>query len=234
VIVGGTFRPKRGLTRTQVIMLLRTVKVVEQKRGLTYIPQWEARATMLRIFGPGNWDSEVVQQELVYETQLTRGDEQFPKEGKASSYWIACYRVGTRVNIRDYWGNPVASFLEYHVEENAPLPNRGEAHAMAMTSCESYALRRALIGLGDALGLHLYDKGRTTGVVGRTAFLEDRDSPLYRPPAQGVDAPSATPESEPANGPVRVVETDEPEDDFVAQAQAGAAVAAGFNRPDAP
>jgi recombination DNA repair RAD52 pathway protein len=191
---------KRGLTRNQVLLLLRAVSpdIVERTQGKAYIPQFEARAAMNRIFGPGNWDSEVVSQELIYETKLVDGDSQYPSSSKDKSkpYYVACYRMGVRVNVRDFWGNPISSNLEYHVEENAPLPNRGEAHAFALTSCESYALRRALINMGDALGLHLYNKGSLDPVVNKTLLLEDPESPLYREPK--VVSTTPQPEANPA------------------------------------
>jgi hypothetical protein len=189
----GVSQPKRGLTRNQIILLLRAVprEVVDVKQGKSYIPQWEARAAMNRIFGPGNWDSEVVDQELVYEKELNQGDVGYPEKGGGKPYFVACYKMAVRTTIRDYWGNQVASNVEYHVEENAPLPNRGEAHAFALTSCESYALRRALINLGDALGLHLYNKGRLEPVINKTLFLDDPESPLFRQKVAPEAAPAA-------------------------------------------
>lgn len=174
----------RGLTRAQVERLMNAIDPthVESKRGMSYIAQHQARAEMTRIFGVGNWDSEVISMELIYETELNKGMPQYPQKATGAPYYVACYIAAVRVNVRDYWGNPVATFLEYHAEENAPLPNRGEAHAMAITSVESYALRRALIGLGDRLGLGLYEKGQTAPLVRGTLQLTDPDSPLYRKP----------------------------------------------------
>ena len=93
--------------------------------------------------------------------------------------------------IRDYWGHEVCTFVEYHAEANSNLPDRGQAHAMAITSVESYALRRAAIGLGDRLGLGLYNDGKTDPLVRGSLQLTDKESPLYRepePPAPGAVA----------------------------------------------
>lgn len=179
------------LTRAQVERLMTAIDPnhVESKRGMSYIAQHQARAEMTRIFGVGNWDNEVVEMALVYEYDQKGSADDGGSSGKnmEKNYYIACYRAGVRVNIRDYWGRPVASFLEYHAEANSPLPNRGEAHAMAITSVESYALRRALIGLGDRLGLGLYEKGQLLPLVKNTLQLTDKESPLYIEPA---NAPS--------------------------------------------
>jgi hypothetical protein len=47
---------------------------------------------------------------------------------------------------------------------------------MAMTSVESYALRRAAIGLGDRLGLGLYDNGKTDALVKNSLQRQDRQA----------------------------------------------------------
>lgn len=143
------------LTFEQIDELVKPInpEFVESKQGKTYLAQHQARAEMNRIFGYGNWDSSVEEMGLLYETQ------QAGRDGK--DRWVIAYRAKVTVNVRDLWGMPLATFSEYHAEENAPQPNRGEAHALAMTSVESYALRRALIGLGDRLGLGLYHAGST-------------------------------------------------------------------------
>jgi Rad52/22 family double-strand break repair protein len=147
------------LTLDQINRLVQPVRGdrIVEKQGMSYVPAHEVRAELTRIFGPGRWDSTIHDVTNVYE-ELREGSD-----GKQR--WVTCYRAACTLRVRDFEGNPVAEFTEYHVEENAPQPNRGEAHALAMTSVASYALRRAAIGLGDALGLHLYDNGRKTGLI---------------------------------------------------------------------
>lgn len=154
------------LTLDQINRLVQPVRGdrIVQKQGMSYVPAHEVRAELTRIFGPGRWDSMIHDVHLVYE------DEREGSDGKFR--WVTCYRAACTLRVRDFDGNPIAEFTEYHVEENAPQPNRGEAHALAMTSVASYALRRAAIGLGDALGLHLYDNGRTTGLI-RGSLIQD-------------------------------------------------------------
>jgi hypothetical protein len=179
---------KRGLTRAQIQRLMRGIDPahVDKKQGLTYMAQHEVRAELTRIFGVGNWDSQVESMDLLWEWEGPSAD------GKKTMY-RACYKAAVRLTIRDYWGNVVCSFVEHHAEANSNLPDRGEAHAMAITSVESYALRRAAIGLGDRLGLGLYNGGATTPLVRGTLQLTDVDSPLYTaptpPPEEGKVAP---------------------------------------------
>jgi hypothetical protein len=158
-----------SLTEKQVKRLITPVRESRTKRvgGNTYVPAHEVRAELSRIFGPGNWDSAVHNVELIYEDSAPNPE----RDNKV--YWRVCYRAAVTLQVRDYQGLPIAQFTEFHAEECAPQPNRGEAHALALTSVESYALRRAAIGLGDAFGLHLYDDGSLAPLIRGTLMLEE-------------------------------------------------------------
>lgn len=155
-----------GFTEKQVQRCLTPVlpSRIEERQGQSYVPQQEIRAELTRTFGVGNWDSAIHDVTLIYEDSEARGEK---------TYWRVCYRVACTLRIRDYQGYQVAEFTEYHAEECAPQPNRGEAHALALTSCESYALRRAAIGIGDNMGLHLYAKGSLAPLIRGTLQMEE-------------------------------------------------------------
>lgn len=177
---------RRGLTRAQIARLKQAIDPnhVEKKQSLSYMAQHEVRAELTRIFGFGNWDTQVESMDFLWEYEVEPGHSEYPPPAKNPKprYYRACYKASVRLTIRDYWGNVVCSFVEYHAEANSILPDRGEAHAMAITSVESYAMRRAAIGLGDRLGLGLYNGGKTDPLVKGTLQLTDPDSPLYTPP----------------------------------------------------
>jgi len=162
------------LTRMQIQRLTKAIDPthVDKKQRLSYMAQHEVRAELTRIFGFGNWDSQVEHMTRLWE-------ETYEKDGK--TYYRVCYRARVRLTIRDYWGQTICSFVEEHAEANSGLPDRGEAEAMAVTSVESYALRRAAIGLGDRLGLGLYNNGETSPLVKGTLALIDPESPHYKP-----------------------------------------------------
>lgn len=168
-----------ALTTQQIMRLLtpRPGSIFEKKQNNTYIPTHEVKAELTRIFGPGNWDHTIHDVTLLYETEITKGHPQFPRNAPDDKvYWVACYRTACTLRIRDYWGTEVAATTEYHAEENAPLPNRGEAHAMALTSAQSYSLRRAALDFGDSFGLHLYDAGKTSPLIkGSLQLTEERE-----------------------------------------------------------
>lgn len=164
------------LTDAQIRRLMQAIDPthVEMKQNMSYMAQHEVRAEMTRIFGYGNWDNNTLEMHQLYETRLEKDNPQYPKNGKGNPYYVVCYRALVQVRIRDLNGLPVAEFSEWHAEENAPLPNRGEANSMAITSVQSYALRRAVISLGDRLGLGLYDKGSTNALVRGTLQWTER------------------------------------------------------------
>jgi len=168
------------LTAGQITRLLTPVRPsrIEQVRGNSYVPQFEVRAELNRVFGFGNWDSLIHSMTLIYEEPEERDN------GK--TYWKVCYRCACTLTIRDFNGTPVCEHTEWHAEESAPQPSRGEAHALALTSVESYALRRAAINLGDTFGLHLYRDGQVAPLIRGTLQTTDPDSPMY-----DADAPSA-------------------------------------------
>jgi recombination DNA repair RAD52 pathway protein len=188
---------QRGLTRAQIARLTKAVDPthVDKKQGLSYMAQHEVRAELTRIFGFGNWDSQVESMDLLWE-------DSYEHATSKKTMYRACYQAAVRLTIRDYWGNQICSFVEWHAEANSGLPDRGEAYAMAITSVESYALRRAAIGLGDRLGLGLYNNGETTPLVKGTLQLTDVDSPLYQAP-KPTEAPAEKSSSQ-AQSPDRI------------------------------
>lgn len=165
-------RQRGRLTDMQIERLLSGIgqSRVAETRGMSYVPQHEIRAELTRVFGFGNWDTTVHDVTMLYEEQ-----RQGTGNNKDKTYWFAGYRCAVTLRIRDYDGLPIAEFTEYHAEENAPQPNRGEAHALALTACESYALRRAAIGLGDRFGLSLYNFGSTAPIVKGTLQKLERE-----------------------------------------------------------
>ncbi|HLV43708.1 MAG TPA: Rad52/Rad22 family DNA repair protein [Aggregatilineales bacterium] len=176
----------------ELVKAINSAYTARKQGGMTYLAQHQARAEMNRIFGYGNWDLRADDATLLYETRIAPGDPGFPKNGKAPFYWLVGYRISVTVDIRDLWGMPVASYTGVHAEENAPQPNRGEAHALALTSVDSYALRRALINLGDRFGLGLYNGGSLAPHGQYTHQLTPGDLFQWAPAEEGgAPAPAA-------------------------------------------
>ena len=133
----------------QLLKPLNEARVKQRKGGggksLSYLEAWDVKAHLNRIFGFLNWSADVTSAELMFEEQ-------------AGSNWSVGYKVllCLRVNGVSYTEAAVGS---------AQLPQRGEAHDMAIKTAESDALKRAAINLGDQFGLSLYNNGSLRPVV---------------------------------------------------------------------
>ena len=147
--------------RQQEILLqgINPSRIAQRKGGggkaLSYLEAWDVKAHMNRIFGFLNWSADVVSADLAYEDHA---------DGK----WSVGYKVILRLRIQtsdELFGD--TTYTEAAVG-SAVLPQRGEAHDMAIKTAESDAFKRAAINLGDQFGLSLYNNGSTTPVVKQT------------------------------------------------------------------
>ena len=120
-------------------------------RSLSYLEAWDVKAHLIRVFGFGGFSSDVLSAELMFEDQV-------------GNNWNVGYKVILRLTIGQ---DRFITYTEAAVG-SASLPQRGEAHDMAVKTAESDALKRAAINLGDQFGLSLYNNGSTAPVVNQT------------------------------------------------------------------
>lgn len=151
----------------------RVAKRQQAGRSLSYLEAWDVKAHLNRIFGFLNWSADVTEATLAFEEQNEKGN------------WNVGYKVILRLDIQN-----TASYTEAAVG-SASLPQRGEAHDMAVKTAESDALKRAAINLGTQFGLSLYDNGSLKDVIHATL---DRDaaSQTSDPQPTGELAPPVT------------------------------------------
>jgi recombination DNA repair RAD52 pathway protein len=145
----------------------RVAKRSQAGRSLSYLEAWDVKAHLIRIFGFGGWSWDVLTADLAFESE---------KDGK----WNVGYKVKGSLHIPSLG----CSYTEASVGA-ATLPQRGEAHDMAVKTGESDALKRAAINLGTQFGLSLYDNGALKDVVGKTL---DRDGQPANPVTDTSDA----------------------------------------------
>ena len=159
------------LTNAQYEQLLkplngsRIAKRSQAGRSLSYLEAWDVKAHLNRIFGFLNWSADVIDSTLAFEEKNEKGQ------------WSVGYKVTLRLSVHG------ATYTESAVGSSS-LPQRGEAHDMAVKTAESDALKRAAINLGTQFGLSLYNDGATADVVGKTL---DRDVT-----SQGTPEPPVT------------------------------------------
>ena len=138
--------------REQLLKPINESRIAQRKGGggrmLSYLEAWDVKAHMIRVFGFAKWSWIVTSAELVFEEE---------KDGK---WYVGCKVVGS-LYVKD------ATYSEAAVG-SSPLPQRGEAHDMAIKTAESDAFKRAAINLGDQFGLSLYNNGSTRPVVTTT------------------------------------------------------------------
>jgi recombination DNA repair RAD52 pathway protein len=152
----------RGLfSAAQVNQLLKPINPsrVLQAQGHSHVSQQDITAHLIRMFGFGNFDIEVVNTELIFETERTD-----PKTGELNGRWDVAYKSIVRLTIRNPLGVHVTTLENGSVEE-ALNQARGAAHALAYKSAISVSIKRAAIALGDQFGLSLYNKGQLKELV---------------------------------------------------------------------
>jgi Rad52/22 family double-strand break repair protein len=170
------------LTKQQVDLLLKQIhsKRVLTRANMAYVEAHDIKAELNRVFGFANWCSDVQEQHMIFEDEVTMGNN---KHG-----WNVAYRSLVRLTICALDGTYLASYTEGHVGDSTH-PVRSEAHGNALTNSESYALKRCAVMLGDQFGLSLYNKGSLAPIVRWT---------LQAPPEETEEQKEAT-DREPAD-----------------------------------
>lgn len=156
---------QRGsFSEPQVKQLLGSIKRTRVVRGShvkPHLSQQDVRAHLIRVFGFGHTDVEVVESGLVFEQERTAA------AGNNAAKWDVCYMAKVRLTVR----NPgLVTVATYEDVSTATAENqaRGAAHDLALKSAVSLAMKRATTYLGDQFGLSLYNKGQEEALVGIT------------------------------------------------------------------
>lgn len=150
-----------GLTLDQfkaLISDLNPKRVAKRKQGgsdLSYLEAWDVRASLIRVFGFGGWDAEVLREQLVtMETDV-------PKANGGSTAFRATVMVTLRLHVHQLhcvYTEVAAS------SQSGAVP--GDVLDFALKTAASDALKRCAMNLGTQFGLSLYNKGATRDIVG--------------------------------------------------------------------
>lgn len=153
-----------GLTARQVDALLQPLdqRRVKQVQGNSHLEAWDVKRHLLRVFGWGGWDTEILSCDCILERSFWSTKAEEPFKGRHS----VIYRVTMRLIIKDPEGNPVAHWDDGATGDSINQPSLGDAHDQALKTAFSQALKRCAINLGDRYGLSLYNGGGTKAVVG--------------------------------------------------------------------
>ncbi|MFI9235824.1 Rad52/Rad22 family DNA repair protein [Streptomyces sp. NPDC053079] len=179
-------------------------------KGFAHLHQWDVRRFLIRVFGFGGYDTELVSIDCVREISLPAGKD---ANGNDKFRWTVVYRVHQRLTVKDIAGNPIATYDGVATGDARNQPSLGDAHDGAVKEADSQSLKRAAVNLGDAFGLSLYNGGETNAVViWSAAHLRKRagdspaaavpeDPPVLPEPGTPPEAPAAAPKR-PAPPPV--------------------------------
>lgn len=149
-------------TADQVKRLLNPIKkqrVLTDGKGHSHVSQQDITAHLIRMFGFGNFDIEVLDVSLIFEQERTN-----PKTGEVTGRFDVAYRALIRLTVRNPEGEKVAVY-ENGSTATAQNQTRGDGHDLAYKSAISLSIKRAAIALGDQFGLSLYNKGQLAPLV---------------------------------------------------------------------
>ena len=190
-------------TSEQITQLLKPIKPqrVLAVQGHSHVSQQDITAHLIRMFGFGNFDIDVLDAALVFE------DQRANDKGELVNKWDVCYRAMVRLTVRDPDGNMVAHY-ENGSTATAQNQSRGDGHDLAYKSAISLSVKRAAIALGDQFGLSLYNKGQVAPLVIATLVggptVDDVQSEVPQKVSLGNDETEPDPVKAPAGWQKRV------------------------------
>lgn len=164
VLPENPFLPK-PLSREQMTALmgnLHPARVSSRSQGgrsLSYLEAYDVKATLIRIFGFGGFDSEVT------ETKVLEINRIKPGEGNNTTQHTQV-EVLAQVTLRLTIHQTGSVYCETAVASQKGR-DVGEVTDFAVKTAASDALKRCAINLGTQFGLSLYNNGSTDEIVRR-------------------------------------------------------------------
>lgn len=139
---------------------IRGARVASRQQGgktLSYLEAYDVRAHLIRVFGFGGFDAEVLDYDLAFIRDYKGDNDRAMQE--------IAYQARVRLVIRNLDGDEVARFTECAVGSASGGTGFGDLHDNALKTAVSDALKRCAINLGSQFGLGLYDQGSRAEVV---------------------------------------------------------------------
>ncbi|GGS96897.1 Rad52/Rad22 family DNA repair protein [Streptomyces violaceus] len=158
------------LSDLQIAQLLRPVdpdRVGSDGKGFAHMEAWDIRRYLIRIFGFGGHDTDMLEASLIAETSIPnhqKKDRNGKPYGQPFEAWTVIYRVAVRLSVK-VDGIELGHWHGIATGDATNQPSRADAHDLALKTADSQALKRAATNLGDQFGLSLYNKGRLSPVV---------------------------------------------------------------------
>jgi hypothetical protein len=178
---------RRGeLSKAQIAYLLRgldPMRVGKDGKGFAHVEAWDIRRHLIRVFGFGGHDTDLLESQLIAETSIPnyqkKGRDGKPY-GQPFEAWTVVYRVAVRLSVK-VDGIELGHWHGIATGDATNQPSRADAHDLALKTADSQALKRAATNLGDQFGLSLYNKGSMDPVVqGSLAYLKQRTEQQFK------------------------------------------------------
>lgn len=174
-----------GFNAKQTLQLLEAIhpsRVLKDGQGHPHVSQQDITAHLIRIFGFGSFDTDILETTCVFEQNAIDKKTGDPKPDR----WDVCYRAKVRLTVRNADGEEVCHY-EDGSTATAQNQTRGDAHDGAFKSALSLAKKRAAVYLGDQFGLSLYNKGQMRPLVKGTLVLPAGDEEAAEDVQEGIE-----------------------------------------------
>lgn len=206
------YRPA-AFTPTQLNTLMAPLdpkRVSNRKQGgstLSYVEAHDIKAMLIRIFGFGNFSSELVEGRILKLEEIAVQDSKWENgkkvmltnadgSPKTKMQWRAVAQATVKLTIHQTG----AVYTEAAISSQNGI-DPGEVADFAIKTAESDAFKRCSIFLGTQFGLSLYANGQTNDTV-QVVFEPRQAQTLYGPPPGGANPQTgevpATPPAQPA------------------------------------
>ncbi|HEY9414171.1 MAG TPA: Rad52/Rad22 family DNA repair protein [Pseudonocardia sp.] len=162
----------------QLLRPIHKNRVLRDGKSHAHVSQQDILAHLIRVFGFGNFDIDVLNVGVVFEEsyEKQKKDKQGQPYGDPFTAWDVCYRAMVRLTVRDPEGDELCHYENGSTATAQGQPARGDAHDLAYKSAISLSVKRAAIALGDQFGLSLYNKGQMSALVMGTLVAPDEVS----------------------------------------------------------
>lgn len=171
------------LTEQQISFLLSGItanRIGRDGKGFSHVEAWDIRRHLIRVFGFGGFDTDLLGMELVAQIDTP------PDNPKGKTRYTVVYRVAMKLTVK-VDGVELGHWHGAAIGDATNQPGLADAHDLALKTADSQALKRAAVNMGDQFGLSLYNNGSTEPVVNRSlAYMKPQEAPKLPvdPPVQ--------------------------------------------------
>ncbi|MEU5490268.1 Rad52/Rad22 family DNA repair protein [Streptomyces sp. NPDC020196] len=152
-------------------------RIGKDGKGFAHVEAWDIRRHLIRVFGFGGFDTDLIEARLVAQIDLPAGNK---------TRYTVVYQVSLKLTVK-VDGVELGHWHGTAIGDATNQPGLADAHDLALKTADSQALKRAAVNMGDQFGLSLYNGGALAPVVNRSlAYMkpEEAPKPVTDPPVR--------------------------------------------------